>query len=330
MSPQIIKPTNVSFLGIKKHDGLHFRIKQVLDESLSESNPYSTPDLIARKQFSYKRDAISSRNIQQLRILNEKPEEVKDFIRSIEEEASLDEQHKNRKFLIKKIIQDQKSQDVQLQQQQRIRDQRIEQIRLNLPFKKSFRLKAKSIGKFLFMLKYIRIKRMRIKKNQVNVMEKMIIVAYQIAINWIMKMNQNLFKNIMIKYDQSSFILSRGAATLNFLQDSLDPPEQNKRFIQCVIRIKVLLGNIQDSIAYKQMPDPLLKFFDQVLKLGTFVPPTFINFYEREFGLFDYQDTTSSLDVDQKMIVIGFMLFDKILYRQIIDQVKQIQSKKQK
>eukprot|EP00347_Sterkiella_histriomuscorum_P002439 403368142 len=254
-------------------------------------------------------------NSQAQQILNEKPEEVKDFMQKIQGELEENEIYKNRRFLLKKIIADQKSQDLNQQLLQKQREQRIKILQTKLTFKQKFDKFARSIGKFFVMLKYIRIKRQRVKLHQTQVMEKMVMIALQIGRNWMLKINQNLLKNIMIKKEQ--IILIKGAVELDFLQEDISQQEGSLRFKNCLLRAKVLLQNIQDNLSYKQAPEPLIKFVEILLKLGVFFPEYFINQYEKDFIIFDYQSATSITTLEQKQIAVGFLIFDKILLNQV-------------
>lgn len=54
-----------------------------------------------------------------------------------------------------------------------------------------------------------------------------------------------------------------------------------------------------------------------LLKLGVFFPEEFINQYEKDFNIFDYQFATSMITQEQKLMAVGFLIFDKILLNQL-------------
>ncbi|CDW75665.1 UNKNOWN [Stylonychia lemnae] len=65
------------------------------------------------------------------------------------------------------------------------------------------------------------------------------------------------------------------------------------------------------------MPDPLIKFFQQITKLGIFVPRKFLNRFENEVEILDEFGSTLRLNFTKRMLMYGLFLFDKIILRDL-------------
>lgn len=65
------------------------------------------------------------------------------------------------------------------------------------------------------------------------------------------------------------------------------------------------------------MPDPMLKFFAYISRLGIYIPKEFFNRYEQDLGILDETGSTTKLSNGKKMIMYAFFVFEKVLLRDL-------------
>ena len=78
-----------------------------------------------------------------------------------------------------------------------------------------------------------------------------------------------MYQNDMLKEGKDRI------ANLNFIDQFATDEEREIRFKNCVLRAKVFLMNIQDSLGKRSLPEPLIKFFEQLTHFGVFLPETY-------------------------------------------------------
>ncbi|CDW80346.1 UNKNOWN [Stylonychia lemnae] len=325
---QSLSPS-VSFVGKQQHVEMSKKIKKIIgpDHDLEEVKIKPMKSIVNsyKKQLTLSSDSSSqsyrrSPSIRDSRldeILGIEFESPKQYLIKIEDEIQRDLEAQEDPLLAqenkikKKIFQDKVD----------FFRHRLEIVYKRKPFVmrciNKFRGIAKCFGKFCRDIKHIRFSRMRQSALQLKEMQKLIEMNKKIARSWIIEVNHTILKNMMFSEEQYVQIDKNKKLKMNFLKEGLSVKNTQKRFLQAQIRVKCILQNILNTTFKNKMPDPLIKFFQQITKLGIFIPRKFLNRYENEVEILDEFGSTLRLNFTKRMLLYGFFLFEKILLRDL-------------
>ncbi|CDW89352.1 UNKNOWN [Stylonychia lemnae] len=279
---------NASFIGVPQHAELSSKVRKLIGPDEDSRTPIRKPikngnynkqlAMPFENQLSTTRHSPALRDGRIEQILGMEIESPKQFLIKIEDEILQEMKEEDDPLVAMQNLQKKKTFKDKVEYFKHRLDVSLKKKEIVLKCINKFRGIALSMGKFMKMHKDFRNMRMRYKDTQLNEMDKLIELNMKIARSWIIQLNSTILKNMIVKS---------------------------------------ILSNILNNTVKTQMPDPLVKFFQQLTKLGTFVPPSFYNRFENQHSILDEMGSTTRLNTGQRMIIFGFFLFDKVLLRDL-------------
>ena len=102
---------------------------------------------------------------------------------------------------------------------------------------------------------------------------------------------------------------------LNFLKTNISPTEFHERYRQCMYRCQTILKNFIKALFDGFFPAPITDFFGSMFTRAQFIPMSFFNEYEMNSLKFDVMECMDPLNKAQKLLIVGFFFFEKVLLK---------------